>query len=177
MVALHFTAFLAVRKIPMKERRWLTEADVTAMTSTNGTSKAEGEPVARPDPAAAILKEQVQKIVLRDRDLYEKVRPLTSPTHSLSHARLTLRFLLASPGHNRLRLIRPSLFEARSQLRIPDQGPGSHRSRRRLRAASAAENARAEGRWAREQSEARREVEGCSVRCTSPFHRLQTGGV
>ncbi|KAG9036816.1 ATP-dependent rRNA helicase spb4 [Tulasnella sp. JGI-2019a] len=67
-----YIPFLAVRKIPVKERGWLAESDVTATPASSKEWNMTDDEVVRPDPAVIQLKEQVQKIVLRDRDLYEK---------------------------------------------------------------------------------------------------------
>ncbi|KIO26431.1 hypothetical protein M407DRAFT_74493 [Tulasnella calospora MUT 4182] len=63
-----YVAFLAVRKIPLQERSYITAEDKPQSLETSVTKRG------RPDPDAQLLKKQVQQVVLQDRDLHEKAR-------------------------------------------------------------------------------------------------------
>lgn len=82
------TAFLAVRKIPLQERSYITAAEVAHSWTLDGqATEVDAKLPAlqtgtaaniRPDPEAQLLKKQVQQLVLQDRDLHEKVRGRTN---------------------------------------------------------------------------------------------------
>lgn len=82
------TAFLAVRKIPLQERTYITAAEVAHSWMLDGqATEVDAKLPAfqtgmaaniRPDPDAQLLKKQVQQLVLQDRDLHEKVRDRTN---------------------------------------------------------------------------------------------------
>lgn len=67
-----------MRKIPVKERPYLTATHAVTTIEPERSTTAKDDEI-RPDPAAITLKEQVQKIVTKDRDLYEKVRDIEYP--------------------------------------------------------------------------------------------------
>ncbi|KAG8967007.1 ATP-dependent rRNA helicase spb4 [Tulasnella sp. 425] len=77
-----YVPFLAVRKIPLQERTYITAAEVAHSWMLDGqATEVDAKLPAlqtgiaaniRPDPDAQLLKKQVQQLVLQDRDLHEK---------------------------------------------------------------------------------------------------------
>ncbi|KAG9046513.1 ATP-dependent rRNA helicase spb4 [Tulasnella sp. UAMH 9824] len=77
-----YVPFLAVRKIPLQERPYITANEVAkSWTLDESPMEVDQKPQSlgtcptknsRPDPHAQVLKRQVQQAVLQDRDLHEK---------------------------------------------------------------------------------------------------------
>ena len=98
--------FLSVRKIPLREREKF---------SPEGSTSFDDE-----DPDIEIYLRKVRDIVLKDRDLHDKVR--------ISIFNMFGIYLLVFTGSESLRILRTRLLEARGSVHLPDTNARSHRS-------------------------------------------------
>lgn len=119
--------FLAVRKIPIKERPFLIGG------GDDGLHSPEDQDVRKED--VKTLTREMQKVVLTDRDFHEKVSHyLPSRSHERERANLleSLFFwVIFWPylGRESLCLVRARVFKTRGVIYIPTKRPRSRRGR------------------------------------------------
>ena len=140
--------FLAVRKIPLKRRPYLTDnatepdSDGARQGSSGESIDNSGKPI---DPAVHKMLTLIRRKVLSDRSLHDQASHLAYTVAVVSSVCLDWRFAyfgcLPFVGRGGVRFVYQGLFEARSIVYFPDQETRFYRGRTIIWAPETSENA------------------------------------